>query len=90
MSELADATQGTFENRAGAATLDVRNDADATGIVLVGRMIEPLRWGHCVVEGEPRHGIATIRHDRIGARVGILLRGKAFRGIVEYGSCPFR
>ena len=59
--------------------MDIRNDADAAGIVLVGGMIEPLGWGHCVVEGEPRHGIATIRQERIGARVGILLRGKAFR-----------
>ena len=83
---MADAVKGTFENGAGASALNICDDADPTSIVFMGRMIEPLSGGHCVVKREPRHGAFTILQREFGARVGILLRDKAFRGIVEYGS----
>ena len=86
MGELADTVKGTFKDGAGASPLDIGDNSDPAGIVLMGRMIEPLSWGHRVVKREPRHGAFTILQREFGARVGILLRDKAFRGIVEYGS----
>lgn len=87
MGELANTTQGAFQNGAGAATLNVGDNTHAASIVLLGRVIEPLRSGHRVVEGEPRHVSFTILHETMGARVGILLRGREFGGIVGYGPC---
>lgn len=86
MGELANAVQSAFENGAGAPTLNICDDPDATGIMFLRRMIEPLSGGHCVVEREPRHGMDIILQRKFGARVGILLREKAFGGMVEYGS----
>ena len=86
MGELADTVNGTFENRAGPSALDICDDSDPASIVFMGRMIEPLSGGHRVVKREPRHGALTILQREFGARVGILLRDKAFGGIVEYGS----
>jgi len=79
VGELADATEGAFENRAGTPTLDIGNNTNTASIVLMGRVVETLSLGHCVVKGEPRHGKATILHEGLGARVGILLRGRGFR-----------
>lgn len=87
VSELANTAECAVQNRAGAAALNIGHNADATSIVLLGWVIEPLGSGHRVVEGEPRHESFTILHDPMGARVGILLRGREFRGIVVYGPC---
>jgi hypothetical protein len=54
--------------------------------MFMGRVIKALRTGHIVVETEPSHGRITILNEGEGARVGILWRGKAFRGIVHYGT----
>jgi len=79
VGELADAAEGTLEDRAGTPTLDIGNNTDTASIVLMGRVVETLSLGHCVVKGEPRHGKDTILHEGLGARVGILLRGRGFR-----------
>lgn len=86
MGELADTVKGTFENGAGASALDICDNSDPASIVFMGRMIEPLSGGHRVVKRESRHGGLIILQREFGARVGILLRDKAFGGIVEYGS----
>lgn len=79
MGELADAAEGTFEDRAGTPPLDIGNNAHAASVVLMGRVVEALSLGHCVVKGEPRHRMVRILHEGLGARVGILLRGRGFR-----------
>ena len=78
MGELADAAQGAVENGAGAPALNIGDNSDAAGIVFLVRMVKPLRAGHLVVEGEASHVMLTILEEGLGARVGILLRDKAF------------
>jgi hypothetical protein len=55
VGELADAAEGTLEDGAGTPTLDIGNNAHAASVVLMGRVVEALSLGHCVVKGEPRH-----------------------------------
>lgn len=79
MSELADAAQSAIENGSGATALDIGDDTDATGIVFVVRGVKPLGAGQLMIETESRHVSLTILEVSAGARVGIILRVKAFR-----------
>ena len=79
MGELADAAQSAVENGAGATALDIGDDTDATGIVFVVRGVKPLGAGQLMIETESRHVSLTILEVSAGARVGIILRVKAFR-----------
>ena len=79
MGELADAAQSAIENGAGATALDIGDDTDATGIVFVVRGVKPLGLGQLMIETESRHVSLTILEVSAGARVGIILRVKAFR-----------
>ncbi len=79
MGKLADAAQSAVENGAGATALDIGDDTDATGIVFVVRGVKPLGSGHLMIETEFRHVSLTILEESAGARVGIILRVKAFR-----------
>lgn len=79
MSELADAAQSAIENGAGATALDIGDDTDATGIVFVVRGVKPLGAGQLMIETESRHVSLRILEVSAGARVGIILRVKAFR-----------
>lgn len=78
MGELADAREGAVENGTGAPALNIGDNPDAAGIVFLVRMVKPLRAGHLVVERKPWHVRLTILQESHGARVGILLRDKAF------------
>lgn len=75
---MADAREGAVENGTGAPALNIGDNPDAAGIVFLVRMVKPLRAGHLVVEGEASHVNLTILQEGLGARVGILLRDKAF------------
>ena len=55
MGKLANATQGPFQNGVGLAPLDVRDEADATGVVLVGGMVKALGRGKPVIQREFSH-----------------------------------
>ena len=79
MGELADAAQSAIENGAGATALDIGDDTDATGIMFVVRGVKPLGAGQLMIETESRHVSLTILEVSAGARVGIILRVKAFR-----------
>ena len=79
MGELADAAQSAIENCAGATALDIGDDSDATGIMFVVRGVKPLGAGQLMIETESRHVSLTILELSVGARVGIILRVKAFR-----------
>lgn len=79
MGKLADAAQSAVENGAGATALDIGDDTDATGIVFVVRRVKPLGSGQLMIETESCHVSLTILEESAGARVGILLRAKAFR-----------
>ena len=79
MGELADAAQSAIENGAGATALDIGDDTDATGIVFVVRGVKPLGAGQLMIETESRHVSLRILEVSAGARVGIILRVKAFR-----------
>jgi hypothetical protein len=79
MGELADAAQSAIENGAGATALNIGDDTDAAGIVFVVRGVKPLRSGQLMIETESRHVSLTILEVSAGARVGIILRVKAFR-----------
>ena len=79
MGELADAAQSAIENGAGATALDIGDDTNATGIVFVVRGVKPLGSGQLMIETESRHVSLTILEVSAGARVGIILRVKAFR-----------
>ena len=79
MGELADAAQSAIENGAGATALDIGDDSDATGIMFVVRGVKPLGAGQLMIETESRHVSLTILEPSVGARVGIILRVKAFR-----------
>jgi hypothetical protein len=79
MGELADAAQSAIENGAGATALDIGDDTNATGIVFVVRGVKPLGSGQLMIETEPCHVSLRILEESAGARVGILLRAKAFR-----------
>ena len=79
MGKLADAAQSAVENGAGATALDIGDDTDATGIVFVVRGVKPLGSGQLMIETEPCHVTLTILEVSAGARVGIILRVKAFR-----------
>jgi hypothetical protein len=56
VSELADATEGPFEDGVGLAPLNVRDEADAAGVVLVGGMVKALGRGEPVIQREFSHG----------------------------------
>ena len=58
------------------------------GVVLMVGAVEPLGTGKIVIETEPRHGSFTILKESPGARRGILLRDKRFRGILIHGPHP--
>jgi hypothetical protein len=79
VGELADAAQSAIENGAGATALDIGDDTDATGIMFVVRGVKPLGAGQLMIETESRHVSLTILEVSAGARVGIILRVKAFR-----------
>jgi len=79
MGELADAAQSAVQNGAGATALDIGDDTDATSIVFVVRRVKPLGAGQLMIETEPCHVSLTILEASAGARVGIILRVKAFR-----------
>jgi len=79
VGELADAAQSAIENGAGATALNIGDDTDATGIVFVVRGVKPLGLGQLMIETESRHVSLTILEVSAGARVGIILRVKAFR-----------
>ena len=76
---MADAAQSAIENGAGATALDIGDDTDATGIVFVVRGVKPLGAGQLMIETESRHVSLRILEVSAGARVGIVLRVKAFR-----------
>ena len=88
MGQLANAAKRAFQNRAGTFALNVGHKSDAARIVFVIRAVESLGTGKIVVETEPCHGSFTILKEPHGARVGILLRDKRFRGIVIHGPYP--
>lgn len=66
--------------------MNVGDKSNAARIMFVIRVIEPLGTGKIVVETESCHGSFTILKEPHGARVGILLRDKRFRGIVIHGT----
>jgi len=86
MGELADAAESPLQHSAGTFSSNIGHHTDPACVMLMGRVIKALCMGHIVVETEPSHGRITILNEGEGARVGILLRGKAFRGIVHYGT----
>jgi len=49
VGELANATEGPFEDGVGFAPLDVGDEADAAGVVLVGGMVKALGRGKPVI-----------------------------------------
>jgi len=86
MGELADAAESPLQHSAGTFSSNIGHHTNPACVMLMGRVIKALRTGHIVVETEPSHGRITILKEGEGARVGILLRGKAFRGIVPHGT----
>jgi hypothetical protein len=86
MGELADAAESPLQHGAGTFSSNIGHHTDSAGVMLIRGVIKALRTGHIVVETEPSHGRITILNEGEGARVGILLRGKAFRGIVPHGT----
>jgi len=49
VGELADATKGPLQDGMGLAALDVRDEADPAGVVLMSRMVKALGWGKPIV-----------------------------------------
>jgi len=86
VGELANATESPFQNRAGAFSMNVGDKSDAARIVFVVRAVKALGTGKIVIQTESCHGNFTILKETLGARVGILLRDKRFRGIVPNGT----
>ena len=86
MRKLANTAKRAFQNRAGTFSLNISHKAHAARIMLVIGAVKSLGTGKIMVETEPCHGGFTILKEALGARVGILLRDKRFRGIVPYGT----
>ncbi len=82
VGQLADAPDGPIQDRMGFASLDIRDEPDAAGIVLVGGMIEALGRGKPVVQRELGHGRSKGTGDGVRCKkeVGNPLEDQRFSG----------
>jgi len=66
--------------------MNVGDKSNAARIMFVVRAVKALGRGKIVIQTESCHRNFTILKETLGARVGILLRDKRFRGIVPNGT----